>query len=686
MKATKSVPLMLSVTLTRSGRTLSGQSVEAFLASVSHAAPLSIGLNCGFGAEEMEEWLEQLQGFAGYVTLHPNAGLPDELGQYTESPETMAATMAKYLGGKKLNIIGGCCGTTPEHIRALAAEARKATPRKAPDRSPDLQLAGIEALTVGKGERFLKVGERCNVAGSRKFLRLISEGNSAEALEIASAQVGKGAKVLDVNMDDALLDAPAEMERFVELLGSDGNTSPLPLMIDSSDFEVIRRALRKIQGRPIVNSISLKEGEEKFLEHAGEIRDMGAAVVVMAFDEQGQATSLQRRIDICRRAYRLLTEKAGFRGEEIIFDPNVLTIATGVAEHDRYALDFLEAVSWIKGNLPGAKVSGGVSNLSFSFRGNNKLREAMHTVFLHHCIERGMDMAIVNPATPLDVSTVSPDVRKAIEDVIFCSDSGAADRLVNIAARLKAESAPAPAAAKKAPAASLSIEEMIEKGIDSGLEKRLEEALERRGSAMGVVNEMLMAAMQRVGDEFGAGRMFLPQVVRSASVMKRAIELLTPAIEKENAHASEGARRKFVLATVRGDVHDIGKNIVAVVLRCSGFEVIDLGVMVEPDRIIEALKESGAKYLGLSGLITPSLAEMSEVASRLEREGMTDVMLCVGGATTSDVHTALKIAPLFSGVTIHTGDAARLPVAASTADAGKVRAAHARLRLEYERI
>lgn len=694
-----SVPLMLSVTLTEQGRTLSGQTVGAFIDSVSHAGAVSIGLNCGFGAVGMEPWLRQLQDAPCFISLHPNAGLPDELGRYTETPEVMAATMRRYLEAGMLNIAGGCCGTTPEHIRAIADAARDIAPRIVPGHDDSvMHLSGLESCHVSSGSGFIKVGERCNVAGSRKFLRLVNEGRLPEALEVAAAQVGKGARVLDVNMDDGMLDAPAEMEKFVTLLGADAVTSPLPVMIDSSDMEVIRRALRRIQGRPIVNSISLKGGEEAFLDHAREIRSLGGAVVVMAFDEKGQATDFDRRVEICSRAYRLLTQEAGFRGCDIVFDPNVLTIATGVADHDRYALDFLEAVEWIKSNLPGAKVSGGVSNLSFAFRGHDRLREAMHTVFLHHAILRGMDMAIVNPATSTDISTVAPDVREAVEDLIFCRRADATDRLLEIAARMleesehrKAAAGASPAAAKKAPAAAApTIGALVEKGLDAGIEPLLDEALAVSGSAMQVVKGPLMEAMQKVGNEFGAGRMFLPQVVRSASVMKRAIEYLTPALEAEAAARGaddSSAGEKFVLATVKGDVHDIGKNIVGVILRCSGFEVIDMGVMVEPSAILEAVKRNGARFLGLSGLITPSLSEMCEVAAMLEREGLKDVNLFVGGATTSDLHTAVKIAPLFHGLTLHTRDAAQLPpLAAALADPARREAEAERLAGSQEAL
>lgn len=700
------VPVMVSVTLTQSGRTLSGQTVRAFLNSVAHVEPWSVGLNCGFGAGDMEPWLHELQDAPCLVSLHPNAGLPDEMGQYGETPAGMAATLKKYLDRGWLNIVGGCCGTTPAHIAAIADAAREVTPRRVPARRPRLLLSGLEALD-GSELGFIRVGERCNVAGSRKFLRLVSEGDTAGALQTAADQISKGAVMLDVNMDDGMLDTAEEMERFVSLLGLDSSTAPVPVMIDSSDFAVIRRALHRVQGRPVVNSISLKEGEEAFVNHARELKSLGAAVVVMAFDERGQADTYARRIEICSRAYHLLTERAGLRGEDIIFDPNILTVATGIETHDRYALDFLEATEWIKKNLPGASVSGGVSNLSFAFRGNNKLREAMHTVFLHHAMHRGMDMAIINPSTSLDITTVEPALREAVEDVLLCRRPDATARLTAMASEMMAaqESAKAKRAVKtqvSRPAGDprqedrMTLADMVVTGVSDNLESALAEALHQEGSAMGVVRNRLMTGMNSVGEAFGAGRMFLPQVVRSAGVMKQAITWLTPHIESESgSHTiglnSSGIGKKFILATVKGDVHDIGKNIVAVVLRCSGFEVIDLGVMVPASEIVDAVRRENAGFVGLSGLITPSLSEMCEVARALEREGLTDVVLCVGGATTSALHTAVKIAPEFSGTVVHTRDAATLPdVASRLADPvsridaeSEIRRTQKRLREEY---
>ncbi len=654
----RELPMMISATLTESGRLLSGQTLEAFVIAISHARPLSIGLNCGFGADTMLRHLPALSSVPCFVSAHPNAGLPDEMGRYVETPAKMAADIRTMLDGGMANIVGGCCGTTPDHIAAIAEVARTAVPRTPqPDLSAELQLSGLEPLAR---HDFLKVGERCNVAGSRKFLRLISEGHTDEAIDIAASQISAGAAVLDINMDDGMIDSRAEMDRFVTALGVDPRTAPVPLMIDSSDMEVITSALKRTQGRSIVNSISLKEGEEKFLVHARTIRELGAAVVVMAFDERGQADTLDRRIEICRRAYRLLTEEAGFRGRDIVFDPNVLTVATGIEAHDNYALDFLEATRWIRANLPEAKVSGGVSNLSFAFRGHNRLREAMHTIFIAHARERGMDMSIVNPSTSLDPTSIDSRLAEAIDDVLLNRRPDATQRLLEAADAIDPVAAKAPAATK-AESVKLTLEEMVVKGSADSVAEAIEEELAARGSAMAVIDGCLMAGMNRVGELFGSGRMFLPQVVRSATVMKRAVEILTPRIEAENA-AAPGATpgRTMVLATVKGDVHDIGKNIVAVVMRCSGFHVIDLGVMVPADEIVRRAREANADFVGLSGLITPSLREMADVASLMQAEGLR-IPLFVGGATTSALHTAVKLAPLYDGGVIHTTDAAAMP-------------------------
>lgn len=687
------IPVMISATLTENGRLLSGQTLEAFVISVAHVRPLSIGLNCGFGAEGMIPFLEKLQNLPFYVSVHPNAGLPDELGRYTQTPQLMARLMADILARRMANIVGGCCGTTPDHIRLIAREAAKATPRT-PDCSAPSPLASLSGLEPLRNDSFLKVGERCNVAGSRNFLKLIGEGNTAKALDTAAAQIDAGAAILDINMDDGLLDARAEMKSFTSALALDPRTARVPLMIDSSDFSVIETALKILQGRSIVNSISLKEGEEAFLEHARRIRRLGAAVVVMAFDELGQADTLARRIEICERSYRLLTRKAGFDGCEIVFDPNVLAVATGIADHADYALSFLQATEWIAANLPGARISGGVSNLSFSFRGNNDLRKAMHALFIHHGRARGLSMAIVNPSAPIEpTADMNPQMLAAIDDVLLNRNASAGDRLLEIAADMMARknsgnesNATNPAPRQKSEDNTPTLSDLIIKGSVEALQPLLDEAMKTEGSAMAVINGTLMTAMNRVGEMFGRGEMFLPQVVRSASAMKQAVEYLTPFIGKDKADSSS-RRPVMVLATVKGDVHDIGKNIVGIVMRCSGFEVIDLGVMTPAEKIVEAAISHKADIIGLSGLITPSLVEMCAVASALESSGLR-IPLFVGGATTSDMHTAVKIAPLYSGPVIRTADAATLPpMAMKIADSKiveRLRADQNELRRRYK--
>lgn len=673
----KILPLMLSVTLTETGRLLSGQNIDAFLSSVSHSGAVSIGLNCGFGADGMLAPLEYLSNKAAcFVSAYPNAGLPDELGCYTETPERMAKGIKPMIDGGFVNIVGGCCGTTPDHIRVIADLVADKSPRIPADEENHLVVGGLESLDLDAGDGFIKVGERCNVAGSRKFLRLINEGNSTEALDIAASQLKKGALILDVNMDDGMLDSVKEMNRFIRLLGVDVRTAPAALMIDSSDFSVIESALKFIQGKAIVNSISLKNGENDFLEKAEKIRELGGTVVVMAFDEKGQADTFERRTEVCGRAYRLLTEKACYKGCDIIFDPNVLAVATGIKEHERYALDFLETVEWIKRNLQGAKVSGGVSNLSFSFRGNEPVRKAMHARFLELAIGKGLDMAIVNPDTPVDTSGIEPELLGLIDDVLLARHSGATDALVAKAMEMKAKSDALKSEGKKntvkpvskSPEKITASEALAEKvviGNSDGLEALLETSLKEKGSALKVIDSALMEGMNRVGELFGGGKMFLPQVVRSASVMEKAVEWLTPYIEQENSNSENGASSpKMILATVKGDVHDIGKNIVSVVMRCSGFEVIDLGVMAEASAIVSAAIENKADFIGLSGLITPSLHEMAVVAELMEEKGLK-IPLFVGGATTSDLHTAVKLAPCYSGTVIHTTDAASLPAVAS---------------------
>lgn len=663
------LPLILSVTLTESGRTLSGQSLEAFAATVAHANPFAVGLNCGFGIEGMAAHIATLQPLVPRVSVYANAGLPDKLGRYNETPQMMADALRPILESGQLNIVGGCCGTTPNHIRAIAREAAAYSPR--PYRKPDdtLILAGLDRLAISPETNFVNVGERCNVAGSRKFLRLIKENNYDEALEIARTQVEKGAQIVDVNMDDALLDASQCISRFIRLAQVDPDIAAVPVMVDSSDWNVILAGLKTIQGKPVVNSISLKVGEEAFIEHARTIRRFGAAMVVMAFDEEGQATSFERKTEICARSYRLLTTRAGVPPQDIIFDPNILSIATGIPEHNRYAVDFIEATRWIKKNLPGAKISGGLSNLSFSFRGNNQVREAMHAIFLSHAIPAGMDMAIVNAASLPSPDEIPPRLAQLVEDVILDKDDDAADRLVEEAQLLlqQKEGVSAETHRQAAEPASLAPDEALTTAVARGLTANLDAlvgaALQQAGSAVEVINGPLMAAMNLVGQRFGEGKIFLPQVVKSASAMKAAVDILTPVIEAEKAMGKSDAaisRPKMVIATVKGDVHDIGKNIVSVIMRCNGYDVIDLGVMVPAETIVERARSENADIVGLSGLITPSLEEMCNVARLMERTGLT-MPLFIGGATTSDLHTAIKIAPLYSSSVVHTRDAAQMP-------------------------
>lgn len=697
------VPLMLSVTLTESGRTLSGMMPEAIIASMMHAEPWAMGLNCSFGADELVKHLEPFEKIPALVSLYPNAGLPDALGRYTETPEMMAEHLRGVMSRGMLNIVGGCCGTTPAHISALAELARQYSPRIVPAPTHRLTLAGLEPLEAERDSTgFINVGERCNVAGSRKFLRLIKEGNLTEAVEIAANQVEAGARIIDINMDDAMLDSTAEMTRFVARLAENPTVAAVPLMIDSSNHETIVEALKLLQGKAIVNSISLKEGEEKFLEKAREIRELGAAVVVMAFDEEGQATTVERRVEVGRRAYELLTKRLNFPPEAIIIDPNVLAVATGMEEHDRYGIDFIEAVGEIKEKLPYAKVSGGISNLSFSFRGNNYVREAMHSVFLYHAIGRGMDMAIVNAAAAVPVDMIDADLREAIEDVLIKRPGHeSTERLIAVAAEVKArregekiaEEKPEKGKAEKSTGERLT--EMVTRGQTDGLTELLDKAREEGESALAVIDGPLMAGMNRVGELFGAGRLFLPQVVKSAQVMKQAVAHLTPLIEQERAGGAQNSGRqpRIVLATVKGDVHDIGKNIVGVIMKCNGFDVTDLGVMVPGDKILEAAEREKADCIGLSGLITPSLSEMASVARLMEERGV-EIPLFVGGATTSALHTAVKIAPeRKSGLVVHTHDAASLPgvvkrlLAEDTKEeaAREIKEEQARLREEFER-
>ena len=662
------VPIMLSVTLTESGRTLSGQTIEAFLASVSHVDLLSVGLNCGFGAQGMIPRLEELSAIAGCaVSAYPNAGLPNEMGEYDETSETMAINVRPMFEKGLVNIVGGCCGTTPNHIKAIAEIAKGYAPREIPKIKPSMRLSGLEMVEITPERMFVNVGERCNVAGSRKFLRLINEKNYSEALSIACKQVESGAQIVDVNMDDGMLDAQAEMSHFLRLLASEPDVARVPVMIDSSKWEVIQAGLECLQGKGIVNSISLKDGEDVFKLKAEYIKRMGAAVVVMAFDEKGQADSLERKIEVCHRAYRILTEDVEFKPYDIIFDPNILAVATGIEAHNAYALAFIQAVDWIKSNLPGAKVSGGVSNLSFSFRGNNTVREAMHSVFLYHAIAKGMDMAIVNAGAMIPYDEIDEKLRNAIEDVIFNRDEGATDRLIAIAQDIKASASDGKTCVEDCLSSDVTVQRYLQQLIVRGRSELLEETLEcvhkELGTALAVIDGPLMKGMNEVGHLFGDGKMFLPQVVKSARVMKQAVAWLNPLIESEKQNDESKNAGKIIIATVKGDVHDIGKNIVAVIMRCNGYEVVDLGVMVPGEDIVARAVAENADIIALSGLITPSLEEMRHVA-KLMQERALNIPLIVGGATTSELHTAVKIAPEYSGPVVHIRDAAMMPVIA----------------------
>ena len=664
----KEVPIMLSVTISDlAGRTLSGQTLDAFLASISSYPVFSVGLNCSFGADQMKPYLRELARKAPYyITCYPNAGLPNALGLYDETPESMAPKMGELVDEGLVNIIGGCCGTTDEFIRLYGPLVVGKKPHVPVAKPQTMWLSGLELLNVTPEVQFVNVGERCNVAGSRKFLRLIKEKNYDEALSIARKQVADGALVIDINMDDGLLDAKAEMVNFLNRISGEPDIAKVPVMIDSSDWEVIVAGLKCVQGKAIVNSISLKEGEERFIAHAQDVKRLGAAVVVMCFDEQGQATSYERRIEIAQRAYRLLTERVGMLPQDIIFDPNVLAVATGMEEHDAYAADFIRATAWIHENLPGAHISGGISNLSFSFRGNNYIREAMHAVFLYHAIQKGMDFGIVNPSSKVTYNDIPQEQLEIIEDVILNRRKDAAERLIELAERIKAESEGGKAeVAIAVPADSrdvnLSVEERLSqalvKGIGDHLEEDLKEALEKYPKAVNIIEGPLMAGMNTVGQLFGEGKMFLPQVVKTARTMKQAVSILQPYIE---AGRTGNTRKsgKVLLATVKGDVHDIGKNIVGVVMSCNNYEIIDMGVMVPAEQIVRKAKEEQVDIIGLSGLITPSLEEMVNVASELQRAGM-DIPIMIGGATTSELHVALKIAPVYGGPVVWMKDASQ---------------------------
>lgn len=682
------MPIMVSGTITdASGRTLSGQTVEAFLNSISHVDLLSVGLNCALGAKEMRPYLEELSEKAPfYISAYPNAGLPNQFGEYDETPHHMGHQIKDFLTSGFLNIVGGCCGTTPDHIREIALLAKQCPPRKVPARDHLMHLSGLEAVTLRPESNFMNVGERTNVTGSRKFAKLIIDEKYEEALAIARDQVEGGAQAIDINMDEGMLDSQTAMVKFLHLIASEPDISKLPIMIDSSKFFVIEAGLKCTQGKSIVNSISMKEGEAEFLRQANIIRKYGAAVIVMAFDEDGQADTYQRRIDICARAYKLLTEKIHFPPQDIIFDPNIFPVATGMDEHRRNALDFFEATAWIKKNLPYAKVSGGVSNVSFSFRGNDHVREAIHAAFLYHAIKAGMDMGIVNPGQLQVYDEIPKDLLEMVEDVLLDRRDDATERLITYAEQIKG-------AGKKQERDEAWREGTVEerlthalvKGVVEYIETDVEEARKNYPKALHLIEGPLMDGMNVVGDLFGAGKMFLPQVVKSARVMKKAVAYLLPYLEAEK---TEGASKKgkILMATVKGDVHDIGKNIVGVVLACNNYDVVDLGVMVPADKILDAAIEHQADIIGLSGLITPSLDEMVHVAKEMERRKF-DIPLLIGGATTSKVHTAVKIAPHYSHPVIHVNDASRsVPVASSLLSKDQRKEITERTNEEYDRL
>ena len=670
------LPIMVSVTISDlAGRTLSGQTLGAFLASISQYPIFSVGLNCSFGASQMTPFLRDLSAMAPYyVSAYPNAGLPNSLGQYDETPDSMAVQIADIVNEGLVNIIGGCCGTTEEFIAKYPDIVKGVAPRKPAPRPINMWLSGLDLLEVTPEVRFVNVGERCNVAGSRKFLRLIGEHNYNEALSIARKQVEDGALVIDVNMDDGLLDAKAEMKTFLNLLASEPDIARIPVMIDSSDWDVVMQGLKCVQGKCIVNSISLKAGEEQFRQHARDVKRFGAAVVVMCFDEEGQACTYERKKAIAERAYRILVDEIGFNPLDIIFDPNVLAVATGMEEHDAYALAFIRATGWIKKNLPGAHISGGVSNLSFSFRGNNYIREAMHAVFLYYAIQQGMDFGIVNPASKVTYDEIPKEHLCIIEDVVLNKSNDASERLIELADKVRAEKEKEKAAGVTSVASAShqqwrdkTVEERLQyalkKGIGDYIEADIHEALEKYSRAVDIIEGPLMAGMNEVGELFGCGKMFLPQVVKTARIMKQAVAVLQPYIEADKKDNASSAG-KILMATVKGDVHDIGKNIVDVVLSCNNFEVLDLGVMVPAEQIVKKAIEEKVDIVGLSGLITPSLQEMVNVAVEMKRAGL-DIPIMVGGATTSQMHVALKIAPEYDGPVIWTKDAAQTPLAAT---------------------
>jgi len=662
-KRNRIFPVMISGTITdKSGRTLTGQTVEAFLNSLSHIDLLSIGFNCSFGAKDMYLHIEELSNKAPFnISAYPNAGLPNELGQYDETPQKMLEQMKDFTKNKIVNIIGGCCGTTPEHIKKLAELAAKAKPRTIPKPENILKLSGLESLNLYKENTFVNIGERTNVAGSKKFAKLINEKKYDEALTVAKQQIEAGAQIIDISMDDAMLDAKTEIVKFLQLLATEPDISKVPIMIDSSKWDVLEAALKCIQGKPIVNSISLKDGEPEFIRKATEIRKYGAAVVVMAFDEKGQAANFEQKIAVCKRAYDILVEKVGFKPYDIIFDPNILTIATGIEEHKNYAIDFINATRWIKENLTDAKVSGGISNLSFSFRGNNLVREAMHSAFLYHAIQAGLDMGIVNAGGLPIYDDIPKDLLILVENVIFNKKTDATEKLIAFAESVKKDNTKKEEKIDEWRTWSVidRIKFSLVKGNADFIKEDVSEAQSEFKSALALIEGPLMDAMNIVGEKFGEGKMFLPQVVKSARVMKKAVDVLMPYLQIDGKLSGlEMFSGKILLATVKGDVHDIGKNIVGVVLGCNNFKIIDLGVMVPVEKIIETAIAENVDIIGLSGLITPSLDEMIYVAKEMERQGLKTPLL-IGGATTSKIHTAVKINPVYSGPVVHVIDASK---------------------------
>jgi 5-methyltetrahydrofolate--homocysteine methyltransferase len=686
----KRLPLIISGTITdASGRTLSGQTAEAFYNSVRHCRPIAVGLNCALGAKELRPYVEELAGIAEtYVSCHPNAGLPNAFGEYDDTPESMAAHAAEWARAGWLNIAGGCCGTTPEHIHAIGEALRSISPRKIPERPRALRLAGLEPVTIDDKSLFVNIGERTNVTGSKAFARLILAGDYPGALVVARQQVENGAQVIDINMDEAMLDSEKAMGTFLRLVAAEPDIARVPIMIDSSKWSVIEAGLKCVQGKAIVNSISMKEGEAEFLRQARLCRQYGAAVVVMAFDEKGQADTLERRTAVCKRAYELLVKEADFPPEDIIFDPNIFAVATGLEEHARYGIDFIEAVRWIRQNLPQTRTSGGVSNLSFSFRGNDAVREAMHTAFLYHAIRAGLTMGIVNAGQLGVYEQLDPALRERVEDVLFDRRPDATERLVEFAGTVKAG---ARENTKDEAWRNASVEQRLSHALVNGISSHIvadtEEARRKYPRPIEVIEGPLMDGMNVVGDLFGAGKMFLPQVVKSARVMKQAVAHLVPYIEAEKAKSGEAGRAKgkLVLATVKGDVHDIGKNIVAVVLQCNNYEVVNLGVMVPAETILETARKENADAIGLSGLITPSLEEMTHVAREMERARLK-LPLLIGGATTSRAHTAVKIAPNYSGPVVYVVDASRSVPAVQSLLSANADAYVADVRADYEKV